>query len=419
MKSKLGLLSDPNALWHTVGITLNAFYPIFLIIFITRFNGIDQSGLFSFTFYFAAVLSTISMYGGRIFHVSEIDSTFSDSHFITLRYAASLVMFAVAAIVCWLSGYDAIKIGLLAVQLVFRTIESISDSYYGIMQNNNNLSSIGKSFAMKSILSFSLFIGLDLLTHNILIAGASFIIANYSVLILYDRKKVHLVTEGIRKFDRVLLRLFRICFPIFLFSFLQLLLMNATRYVVDVTLSDATVGYFGIMLAPASIVTLFAQFVMQPYLRGISELHHNSDYKAFKRSVNKILVYLSGLGIIAVIATYALGATVLSFVYGIDLMPYRIELTLVVLGGIFSGGAFVLSNILTVLRSFKGQFYIYGISLLFAFALSFILINRYELRGALLAFFGTMILQWSMFWITYTIKLSQLKHDSESIGESH
>lgn len=125
--------------------------------------------------------------------------------------------------------------------------------------------------------------------------------------------------------------------------------MNATRYVVDFTLSDATVGYFGILLAPASIVTLFAQFVMQPYLRGISELHHNSDYKAFKRSVNKILVYLSGLGIIAVIATYALGATVLSFVYGIDLMPYRIELTLVVLGGIFQRRCFC------VIQHFNGS----------------------------------------------------------------
>ncbi len=412
MKSKLRISADQNAIWHTLGITLNAFYPIFLIIFITRFNGISQSGLFSFTFYFAAVLSTISMYGGRIYHVSEIDSKFTDSHFITLRYAASLVMFVVAAIICWLSGYDPFKVSLLFVQLAFRTVESISDSYYGIMQNNHNLSSVGKSFAMKSVISFSLFIGLDLLTHNLLISGFSFLIANYLILMVYDRKIVHRYTNATRQFDRILLRLFRICFPIFLFSFLQLLLMNATRYVVDITLSDEMVGYFGILLAPASIVTLFAQFVMQPYLRGISELHHNSDYMAFKRSVNKILVYLSGLGIIAVIVTYAFGAPLLSLVYGIDLMPYRIELTLVVLGGIFSGGAFVLSNILTVLRSFKGQYYIYGLSLVSAFALSFALIRLFGLRGALYSFFGTMILQCLLFWITYAIKLEQLKQST-------
>lgn len=407
-KSITNLVHDKNFVWHMIGITLNSFYPLFLIIFITRFNGINNSGLFSFTFYFVAVLSTIATYGGRIYHVSDIGTEYTNSQYVSLRYITSSLMFMMALVMCAINNYDLSKTLLIFSLLIFRALESIADSYYGILQNNNNLKSIGKSFILKASISFTLFIILDILTKNILISSLAFIFSNLLIFIIYDKKIVNSYVRIVKKIDNNTFKLLKKCFPIFLFTFFQLLLLNITRYIVDIYLSSEMQGYFGIIIAPASIIALLAQFIIQPSIRGISEMHHNKKYSSFKDNIKKICLYLIGFGAIVSIITYLIGSEVLSIIYGLNLVEYKLELTLIVMGGIFSGVAFVYSTILTVLRTFKSQLYIYILTFIFTSIISLVLINNFQLEGALLAFFISMVFQSFLFWIVYVFKLKKL-----------
>ena len=39
-----------NAIWNTIGITINSFNSLFFLIIINRINGVDIAGIFSFAF---------------------------------------------------------------------------------------------------------------------------------------------------------------------------------------------------------------------------------------------------------------------------------------------------------------------------------------------------------------------------------
>ena len=48
----------------------------------------------------------------------------------------------------------------------------------------------------------------------------------------------------------------------FLYTFLYLLILNITRYFVDLRLNDEMQGYYSILIMPASIIALFSQFMI-------------------------------------------------------------------------------------------------------------------------------------------------------------
>ena len=45
-----------NAIWNTIGITINSFNSLFFLIIINRINGVDIAGIFSFAFSVACIL---------------------------------------------------------------------------------------------------------------------------------------------------------------------------------------------------------------------------------------------------------------------------------------------------------------------------------------------------------------------------
>ncbi len=409
MKNSItNLLKNKNFTWNMIGITINAFYPLILIIFITRFNGISASGLFSFTFYLVSLLSVISSYGGRIYQISDVKTEYADNHYVSLRYISSFLMICVTLILFVVNSYYLTKMLLILSFLVFRIIEAIADSYYGIMQKNDNLKSVGKSFVFKSLLSILLFILLDILTKNILISSFSFIISNLLIFQFYDKKIVSRYTKLVLKVDRNVIILLKKCFPIFIFSFFQFLLLNITRYMVDIYLSEEIQGYFGIIIAPAAMISLLAQFLIQPFIKSLSELNHKKEYITFKKNVRRLCLYLIGAGIISSLLMYLIGGQILSYVYSLDLLKFRGELTLIVIGGTFSGVTFVYSTMLTILRSFKNQLYIYIVSFIITVILSLTLITSFGLNGALLAFSLSTILQSLLFWIVYVYKIKKI-----------
>lgn len=403
----INFIKNKNFFWHMIGITINSFYPIFLIIFITRYNGIDISGLFSYVFYFAAFLSTIGSYGGRLYHVSDTNSEYSNSQYVTIRYLTSFLMILVGILFCIINQYAFDKFILILILLIFRLLESVADSYYGIMQKNGNLESVGKSFILKSFINFFLFLILDIVTNNIIIACFALIISNLFIFILYDKKIVRKYDVVRKKFNKDAILILKKCFPIFIFAFLQLFLLNITRYIVDIYLTNNAQGYFGILIAPAAVVAMFSQFVVQPSIKGLSESSNNGDYIFIKNKIREICYVLLAIGSIVAIVTYLIGPEIFSIVFGLRI-EYRLELMLVVISGTFYGLSCVYSSIISIFRKFNGQLILYILSCLLAISFSLFLTKYYDLEGAILAFVVSMIIQSLMFFFMYRFTIIKL-----------
>ena len=137
MKNKIiNIITNKNILWNIIGITANSIYSMFLTVYITRVNGIEASGQFSFAFYIVSIFQTIGNYGGRIFQVSDTSQKYEESHYVTLKHFTALIMVIISILFCLINRYDVIKTVLILVLVGYRVFEDISEAFYGILQKN-------------------------------------------------------------------------------------------------------------------------------------------------------------------------------------------------------------------------------------------------------------------------------------------
>ena len=102
--------SKKDYFWNTLGVFLQNLLSPILLIFITRFNGIEDGGLFSFTFSMAVSFSAISIWGNRTYQVSDIKNQFNNKNYILSRIITSLITIIASLIFVLLNGYSFNKI---------------------------------------------------------------------------------------------------------------------------------------------------------------------------------------------------------------------------------------------------------------------------------------------------------------------
>lgn len=377
MKNKVkSILTNKNILWNVIGITANSIYSMFLTIYITRFNGIEASGQFSFAFYIVSIFQTVGNYGGRIFQVSDISDEYNASHYVTLKHFTALIMVAVSILFCLVNRYDVMKTVLIMVLVGYRIFEDISEAFYGILQKNNRLDIIGISMTIKVIISVILFCIINQITHDIILSSMGFIIGFAIIYFIYDLKQGNIYQKTRLCFNKKIISLAKKSFQVFLYTFFNILMLNITRYFVDLRLNDVIQGYFTIIVMPASLISLFAQFMVQPMVTSLVDDFSSNNYKKFSRQCYTLIIALFGLGIVISIISYFILPQLLELVYGVPLLEYRIVISLVILAGICSGGTTIISTILVIMRKLNVQVVAYIMSILIAILVSFFMVNN-------------------------------------------
>ena len=102
-------------LWNSLGSLLQSAISPVLLIVITRLNGIDDSGLFSFALSLSVVFWAVSLWGGRTYQVSDVKREFSSGGYVAVRFIASLIVAISAVVFCVLNGYNTTKTGLIMI----------------------------------------------------------------------------------------------------------------------------------------------------------------------------------------------------------------------------------------------------------------------------------------------------------------
>ena len=110
---------------------------------------------------------------------------------------------------------------------------------------------------------------------------------------------------------------------------------------------------------PATVMALFSQFLMHPYLTTISDLCSNGKIKELNKLIFKIVFSLLGLGAIATLLAFFAGVPVLQLLYGIDLQGYEISLAVIIIAATLYNIGVIFSSVLTTIRKTFIQFIIY------------------------------------------------------------
>ena len=400
-----------NFIWNIFGTGLNSFNSLFFLIIVTRVNGINDAGIFSIAYSTALILYTIGLYSGRLCQVTDIENKIKDKDYIINRAITCALMIVVALGFVFIKQYTPYKMGVFVLLCVYKATEAFADILYGIMQKNELLFKSGQSLTIKSLVGLIIFLAVDILTHNLVAACASIVVLNVVTIIIFDFLLVckKLIDFSVNVNMQNVWQIFKSEFFVFANSFAGIYVLNAPKYAIDSYLTEDVQAIFGYIMMPATVITLFTQFIFMPYLNRLKELYEKKDMKAFRGIAFKIKMAVLAFGAFASLAAFLLGPEVLSFIYGENLLSYRINLTVILASYIMYGISYVNLVLLTTTRDTFVQFVVYVITMIVAFAGSNVLVQKLQINGATISCALTLAVQFALYTIVTKVVLSKIE----------
>lgn len=409
-------------LWNSLGSLLQSAISPVLLIVITRLNGIDDSGLFSFAISLSVVFWAVSLWGGRTYQVSDVKREFSSGGYVAVRFVASLIVAISAVVFCVLNGYSTTKTGLIMILVTFKILESIADSLYGVLQIHHKLYVAGMSLTMKAMLGFTAFMAVDIVTKNVIYGTLAILLVNVLIIFLYDIlwvRRVETIAVNkklLKEYTGQAIAIMKHTSAVFVVMFLTMFSLNIPRYFLDKSHPDQ-IGYFGIMAMPITLLGLFISFIIQPNVVNLSELLVKGKLKEFARIVSKINHITFGIGVLSVVLSYLVGVWVLNTIFGININNFRLDLTIIVIGAAANAFVSIYVNLLIIMRRFKGQFYTLLLTDILAVAVSMCLIERLAMLGSVLVFMLISFLQLALLLVIYKWSLKNAIITDKDKGE--
>lgn len=389
---------DKNFLWNMIGTTLNSFLSLFLLIIVTRINGIEMSGSFSFIFTLTLILQMFSNYGGRIYQVSDYKNEFSFQEYLGSRVKTSLLSIIFFIIMCFLYKFD-LTLSIVAISLMaLRLIETFSDVFYASFQKHDQLYKVGISLTAKALLILLLFLISEVITKNIVISSLSILLASILVFLFYDLPNLRKNEEFKFAYNNGVYNQSKY---IFMFGFITQLILNVGRFIGMKTLDEIEIGYLGILMMIPTVMTLISGFIVQPEIVNLTNFFEKRKKEKFDNLLKNITKILIKFSILCIILAVAIGPFALKILYQLDFNNYRLEFVILIIAGTFNGITSIYSNALTIYRKTKEQFNILLITLIFNFIFSYFSSIKFSLNGIIYSLLISMILQTILFYKTY------------------
>ena len=389
---------DKNFLWNMIGTTLNSFLSLFLLIIVTRINGIEMSGSFSFIFTLTLILQMFSNYGGRIYQVSDYKNEFSFQEYLGSRVKTSLLSIIFFIIMCFFYKFD-LKLSVVAISLMaLRLLETFSDVFYASFQKHNQLYKVGVSLTAKSLLILLLFLILEVITKNILISSLGILLASILVFAFYDLPNIRKIEEFKFIYNN---RVYSQSKYIFMFGFITQLILNVGRFIGMKTLDEVEIGYLGILMMIPTVMTLISGFIIQPEIVNLTKLYEKKKNEEFDKSLKNISKTLIKFSILCIILAVTIGPFALKILYQLDFNKYRLAFVLLILAGTFNGITTIYSNALTIFRKTKEQFNYYVVVLIINLVVSYLASLNFGLNGVIGSLMISMLIQSILFKLSY------------------
>lgn len=380
-KLKKNLLSKESSkikdiVWNSISCGLMAGQMAIMLLFLARWDDLELVGVVTIGYAFASLAVTVGRFGIRNYQVTDNanDKSFNDylyCQFITTLIA--ILAFLVFVIVkVKLGTYSSYKGIIIFEIIVLRCIDAIEGCYFGQYQKEGKfatgaiISSIHQ-FVVLFVLCVLIVLNLDI-KLIFLIAVISSLVSLYLPLAV-ESKRNHIIDRK-RKTDASNIKKILVdCLPLCIGTSLAIYAGNIPKYAIDMYLDESTQAIFGYIMLPVFVVTLLNQFIYQPFVKGLGDLWAVNDRKGFLRSVLRQCAVVLGLAIIVLVVCLIIGLPLLSVLYKVDLMVYKSEFIILLIGGSFYAIAYYLTIPITAMR--KQNFVAIGYFVVSALAFGF------------------------------------------------
>lgn len=351
-------VTKSSYIWNMISALVYAGQSAIALMIITRTNGLESAGVFSIAYAIASLLYFIGEYGARKYQVSDVNEELPFVAYHTHRVITCVVMM-IASIIYSVYGwivldYSFDKIYIIMMICILKAIEAYQEVYSARFQQMGRLDVGAKTNLFRTVVSMGASMIVLVLTHNMnlsmtvwtVVALISFI--GSSVLCAPDYCKIEL-KWNFDQFKKITLE----CLPLFVGCFFLLYVGNAPKYAIDACMSDADQACYNFIFMPVFAVGLFANFVFNPILVDLAKKWDSGEIKTFNKMVIRQICVIIAITILAILVALTIGCPILGFLYNTDLLIYKRELVILMVGG----GMLALVNffnvVITVTRNQK------------------------------------------------------------------
>lgn len=408
------MIKKNEFIWNMIGSFIYAMFSAIILAICTRANSLEIAGIFSIAYATSCILNSIGDFGIRIYQVTDTDKKYTFPEYFSARIIAIIVMIVISIIFVIVDGYTSTKLAICLILILYRVIDNFSETFQAEFQINKRLDIAGKSMVLRNILAIITFAIFDIITHNIIVACTFMTIANLVVFIAYDVKQIKQFNKEkiIIKFKEAK-EIIKDCMPMAIAGVLNVYVINAVKYAIDSKGDNAMQTYFNIIYMPTFVINLVSIFIVKPFLKTFGDYWNKDEHKKLFITVLKIILVLFGVTLIIEIECYILGVPVLSMFYGVDISQYKVELMVLIISGLLYAICNLLFNMLGTIRKQTYISIVYIITSIIAVIVSPILVNKYEMMGAVFANLLIMFILCTLLAISLIIGIKKQKSKGE------
>lgn len=403
MKKVRSLNSQPANkevfIWNFLGSLSNSFLSVITLMVVTRILDSSETDIFSIAWSISQLMATIGTFQVHTYQATDVKERFKFGQYFQFRVFTVFVMMISSVGYVLVQGYTSYKSFAVLIICLFRAVEAFADVYEGYFQQKERLDLCGKANTYRIWITLIVFSLVGSLTHNLILCCLALLISFTSCFIAFNLRYAHSVDifdlkEAWDKKTKWWLDLSKECMPIFVNSFLMMMITNAPKMKIDSgiasgTLANGTQTVYSILFMPASVLTL-VYIVFRPLLTKMAVEWTDGRIKEFLKIVGLIFGCLLIVSILGILVCSFIGTPVLSILYGIDLSPYTLELIVIVIGGCLCTFSYVFDNALIVMRKQYLLLISYVISWVITELFVGILVTNYGLLGAALSYVVSM-----------------------------
>lgn len=395
-----------NFVWNFIGLSAYSIVSLIMLIITSRINTIDEAGIVSYSFSIATLFFYFALFYNRVYQITNMSED-KFGEYLGTRIVTTILSVLLLFTFAIISGFDFYKITIMLLFMLFRALDAISDCFYGYFQSKDKLYRAGISYTIKSTLGVLVFLIIDLITKNVALSIIGLVGVNLAIFFLYDL--ICFKKEAKSAQLRCSFSILKHSLPVFIFSSISIFLANAQKYIITYSGSNAEQAIFGIIVMPATMLSLVSGYLANPFMNKMKSLAKAKKYQQFRKVLRKIMITLAGISVPVILAGKFLGIPFLELIYGINLSGYDLSLVVILIASIFYATAIIFSSALTILGENKKQIIIYGISAVSAFVPFLLMDGCASIDTATASYFVSSAVLLAIFTAFYYLKVKSLK----------
>ena len=390
-------------IWNLLGNFAAAAVSVLYLLIVSRMQTSEVADQFSLATSIGNLWIIIGQFQVRNYQATDVKSSHPFSAYYYTRLLTVTMMVISLFPYLWTINYDFTNNSVMIITwiIVYRVADAFSDLFQGYFQQHGRLDIAGKAMVYRYALSVLILLFGLLLSHSMVLTLLALALFNLFFVFSYDYAhfklfdKLSFRNSFSRNTIDESLKIIKICFSLFIYGFLLTLVFNEAKLSISGAYAKGIVETgaqrdYNILFMPVFFMSLCI-LVVRPLITQMAELWQRKKFQVFYKMFLKILLLTLSIGIVITFLTYLIGVNVLSLIFGLDLLKYKLELTILVLSGVLYSFSIILENILIIMRKHYYLLSVYILMFIVTKMITTELVNKYQIMGASISFCIAMI----------------------------